>query len=68
MLQLNRRIFAPGYPHDEQTFFWRWNDTLPHRRQSVCVLLWRFPKDEVPFVCERGRDSEHRGRRRAGEP
>lgn len=43
---------------------------VPHRRQRVCVLLWRLPKLEVPFVmlgketCERvGRsvDSSRKG-------
>ena len=25
-------------------------ENLPHRRQSVWDLLWRLPKDEVPFA------------------
>ena len=25
-------------------------EVLPQRLQSVCVLLWRLPKDEVPFA------------------
>ena len=25
-------------------------DNIPQRLQSVCVLLWRLPKDEVPFA------------------
>lgn len=24
---------------------------VPQRLQSVCDLLWRLPKDEVPFAC-----------------
>lgn len=31
--------------------------SVPHRRHSVCVLLWRLPKDEVPFavaICQPG--------------
>ena len=27
-------------------------ECLPQRLQSVCVLLWRLPKDEVPFAME----------------
>ena len=23
---------------------------IPHRLHNVCVLLWRLPKDEVPFA------------------
>lgn len=26
---------------------------VPQRLQSVCVLLWRFPKLEVPFAVSR---------------
>ena len=26
-------------------------DLFPHRRQMVCVLVCRLPKDEVPLVC-----------------
>ena len=25
---------------------------IPQRLQSVCDLLWRLPKDEVPFAVE----------------
>jgi hypothetical protein len=28
-------------------------DHVPQRLQSVCVLLWRFPKLEVPFAVSR---------------
>lgn len=31
-LQLNRRIFADGYPQEAQRCFWMWKDTFPHRR------------------------------------
>ena len=26
------------------------DENLPHRRQSVWDLLWRLPKDDVPFA------------------
>lgn len=44
------RIFAAGYPHFEQVCFWMWRERRPHRLHSVCVLFWRLPKLEVPFV------------------
>ena len=25
-------------------------EDIPQRLHSVCVLLWRFPKEEVPFA------------------
>jgi len=49
-LQLYLRIRFAGYPHAEQRCFWMWYDERPHRRHSVCVLLWRLPKLDVPFV------------------
>jgi len=45
------RILAWGKPHEEQIFFCLWKVMRPHRRQPVCVLVWRLPKLEVPFVC-----------------
>lgn len=50
---LHERNLAAGYPHCEHVDFWIWYDDLPHRRHNVCVLLRRFPKLEVPFVCNR---------------
>ena len=45
------RIRAWGNPQGAQTFFWMWKATLPHRRQSVCVLLRLLPNELVPLVC-----------------
>lgn len=53
ILQLNFLILLSGYPHDEHLDFWMWYELLPHRRHSVCVLLWRLPNDDVPFVYKR---------------
>lgn len=50
MNNLHLRILAAGYPHDEHRFFWMWYDDRPQRTQIVCVLLWRLPKLDVPFV------------------
>lgn len=47
---LHDRVLAAGYPHWAQIDFWMWYDERPHRRHNVCVLLWRFPKLDVPFV------------------
>jgi len=49
--QLKFLILAAGYPHEEQVFFWMWNETLPQRRQAVWDLLCRFPNEVVPLVC-----------------
>ena len=48
---LHRRILAAGYPHEEQVFFCKWKETLPHRRQVVWVLECLLPNELVPFVC-----------------
>ena len=48
--QLYFLTFAAGYPQFEQVCFWICSDRLPHRRQRVCVLLWRLPKLDVPLV------------------
>jgi hypothetical protein len=29
-----------------------WNDLFPHRLHSVCVFVWRFPNELVPFVLQ----------------
>lgn len=47
---LHDRIFLAGYPHWAHIDFWMWYDERPQRRHNVCVLLWRLPKLEVPFV------------------
>lgn len=51
--QLYTRFRADGYPHDEQRPFWMWYDRRPQRTHSVCDLLVRFPKLDVPFVCRK---------------
>lgn len=48
---LHERNLAAGYPHCAHVDFWMWYDERPQRRHNVCVLLWRFPKLVVPFVC-----------------
>lgn len=54
---LHLRILAAGYPQEEHVLFWMWNDLLPQRLQSVCVLLWRFPA--VSQVHQLWRAREH---------
>lgn len=38
---------------DAQSNVYRKMFHVPQRRQSVCVLLWRLPKLEVPFAVSR---------------
>lgn len=52
--QLKVRLRARGYPQLAHAFFWMWYDRRPQRTQSVCVLLVRFPNDDVPFVIAAG--------------
>lgn len=49
---LQWRSFLLGYPHWAHLDFWMWYDDRPQRRHKVCVLLWRLPKLDVPFVCK----------------
>jgi hypothetical protein len=51
------RSFALGYPHCAQSLCCLWNERLPHRRQSVCDLVWRLPKEDVPMQV--GQKSDH---------
>ena len=44
------RIFAAGYLHEAQVFFWIWKLTRPHLLQMVWVLFRRLPNELVPFV------------------
>jgi hypothetical protein len=48
---LQLRVLASGYPHEEHSFFCLWKEILPHLRQAVCVLVCLLPKEVVPFVC-----------------
>ena len=41
-----KRLLAPPLQNKQVV---GWLD-VPHRLQSVCDLLWRLPKDEVPFA------------------
>lgn len=50
---------AAGYPHWEHSDFWMWYDERPQRRHRVCVLLRRFPKLDVPFVCWQENKNKH---------
>ena len=43
-------ILAAGNPHAAHSLCCLWKLRLLHRRQTVCVLVWRLPKEVVPFV------------------
>lgn len=43
-------ILAAGNPQAAHSLCCLWKLRLLHRRQTVCVLVWRLPKEVVPFV------------------
>lgn len=49
-LHMDRSTSLSIDPSSTRTFFCLWKVMRPHRRQPVCVLVWRLPKLEVPFV------------------